>query len=95
MCQAGTDGLEGYSSTHKRPPAIEVCGWSAPRPVRLTPRKRPGNHSTGGWMSHGEELDDTGISRPPPPGIEPHTNPTILGLGSVALPVRNVGTGWS
>jgi len=44
-------------------------------------------------MGHGEVLNDTGKSRPPSPGFEPYTDPTILGIGSLALPVRNLGTG--
>jgi hypothetical protein len=44
-------------------------------------------------MGHGEGLDDYGISRPPPPEFEPYTDHTILEIGSVALPVRNLGTG--
>jgi hypothetical protein len=46
-------------------------------------------------MGHVEWLDDTGKSCPTPPGFEPYTDPTILGIGNVTLPVRNLGNGWS
>ena len=46
-------------------------------------------------MGRGKGLDDSGKSRTPPLGFEPYTDPTIVGIGSGALPVRNLGNGWS
>jgi hypothetical protein len=38
--------------------------WSASRPGRLYPRKRPGTHCTGVWVEPGASLDRCGKSRP-------------------------------
>ena len=39
-------------------PALDGGDWSTPRPVALTPRKRPTTHGTGGWLSSRVCLDD-------------------------------------
>ena len=45
---------------------VDGGGWSAPRPGRFTPQKRPGTHCTGGWVGPRAGVDGCGKSRPPP-----------------------------
>jgi len=39
------------------------CGWSAPRPGRLTPGCKTRYHCTGGWVGPSAGLDRYGKSR--------------------------------
>jgi hypothetical protein len=56
----GPDGEQRYSLTS----ALDGGGWSAPRPGRCTPGKRPSTHCTGGWVGPRASLDGCGKSCP-------------------------------
>ena len=58
-------GGERYNSTLSLTSALDGSGWSTPRPGRYTP------HCIGGWVGLRDGLDESGKSRPPPPGFEP------------------------
>jgi hypothetical protein len=49
-----------YSSTLSLTSALDVIGWSTPRPGRFT----PGTHCIGGWVGPRGGLDGYGKSRP-------------------------------
>ena len=54
----GPEGEQRYNSTLSLTSALDVSGWSTPRPSRFTPpRKRPGAHCTGGWVGSRAGLD--------------------------------------
>jgi hypothetical protein len=56
----GPEGEERYSSNLSLTLALDGGRWSAPRPGRFNPRKRPGTHCTGGWVSPRAGLDRCG-----------------------------------
>ena len=62
----GTEEEQMYSSTLPSTSALDMGGWSAPRPGRFTPGERPGTHCIGGWVGPRAGLDGCGKSRLPP-----------------------------
>ena len=52
-----------FSSTLSLTSAVDVGWWLTPRAGRFNPRKKPGTHSTGGWVRPRVGLDGRGKSR--------------------------------
>jgi len=53
-----------YIHIHSLTSALNVFGWSTPRPGRFAPRERPGNHYIGDWVGVRVVLNGCGKSRP-------------------------------
>jgi hypothetical protein len=61
----GPEGKQRYSSTLSLTSALDLGGWSKPRPGRFIPRgKRPGTYCTGGWVCPRAGLEGCGKFRP-------------------------------
>jgi hypothetical protein len=57
-------GEQIYSSILSLTSVLDEGGCSTPRPVRFTPRERPGTHCIGGLVGPRAGLDGCGKSRP-------------------------------
>ena len=54
-----------YSSALSLTLALDVCGWSTPRPGRFTPRRETRYTFIGGWVGPRAGLDRCGKPHPP------------------------------
>ena len=62
-----------YSSTLPSTSALDVGGWSAPRPGRFTPRKDPVSIIQEAGWAPGPVWTGVEYLAPPPPGFDPWT----------------------
>ena len=53
--------------------ALDVGGWSTPRPVRFTPGERPGTHFIGGCVGPQGPVWTFVEKSHRPPGFDPRT----------------------
>jgi hypothetical protein len=61
----GPDRELRYSSTFSLTSALDGVGDQRHVPTALPPRKKPGNHCTGGWVwTDAKNLSPTGILSP-------------------------------
>ena len=60
----GPEGQQRYSSTLSLTSALDMGGWSTPRPGRFTAGKGPGTNCTGGWVGPRAGMDGCRKCRP-------------------------------